>query len=118
MADGLLDLVAHLGHGDVARVRKTVCAGNRVACEEDHGETGFLDEAGREAIVGAAMGENLGRIRVRLEHHCAKAAGLHGGDLAPDVLEGGGDIFGHTGLSGLLDFRRAELERVRSGVDN
>lgn len=64
------------------------------------------------------MGEDLGGILVRFQHHGAETAGLDGGNSTADVLECRFDILSLAGLTGLFDDGRGELEGVGDGVDD
>jgi hypothetical protein len=110
-----LNLVAHLRHGNVARVRQAIRACARVSSQEDHGEAGFLDEARRETVIRAGVGKDLGRVALGFEHHCTQARCLEGWDAAANVGEGKGLIAELVWFTGLEDtvLVESELDKKR-----
>jgi hypothetical protein len=75
-AYSLLDLVAHLRHGNVASVRQPIGAGHRVPAEKDDWESGLLNKAGGQTIVAARVTDDLVGVLRSLEHHGTQTAGL------------------------------------------
>src|SRR5687768_12723873 len=74
LTNSLLDLVAHLCHGDVTSIRETIRAGNRVPSKENHWESCLFNKSRRKAVVAASMGKNLGRVLMSFKHHCSETA--------------------------------------------